>query len=98
MCKYCEDDFKDILLTDDIPLKFGDIDIDTIQANVFINDMNGYELELYIDTNDQPIVKKTVPIKFCPICGRELITDDFRVVKRGCIYTLERRNQEEESK
>ena len=61
-CEFCEDDTKDVFYEE-----FGDVEI-----SVFIND--GTELELYV-TEQGEEHKKTVPIKFCPFCGRRLRND-----------------------
>ena len=85
-CKYCDNVFTgnccDDILTGDLHMgsvKVGDI-------SVFITeDFKEGEavLKLYAEVDDTPIVRKGIPIKFCPFCGKKLIMpakaqEDFR--------------------
>lgn len=62
MCEFCEDDTKDIFYEE-----FGGVEI-----SVFINDSP--ELELYVSGQGEEL-KKTVPMRYCPFCGRRLRND-----------------------
>lgn len=85
-CKYCDDVFSgnccDDILTGD--LKMGSVKIGDISVFITENWKSGDAvLELYAEVADTPIIKSTVPIKFCPFCGKKLIMpakaqEDFR--------------------
>ena len=75
MCKYCSElftgDSNDSLITEHIELKLNDITVESICIDIFVTDD---KLELYCDSDidDRKYVKKLIPIKFCPMCGKEL--------------------------
>lgn len=60
-CKYCNEDELDLLTSPDN------------NVSVFIDNENNV-LELYSvnSCNDKLLYKKTIKIKYCPVCGRKL--------------------------
>lgn len=64
---FCRDDARDIFFDD---LSFMDQTI--AQLQVFITDKA--ELELYMEgvPDDVIMLKRKIPIKYCPFCGRDL--------------------------
>ena len=77
-CRYCwEDDvnFPLNLLTGGLSLSSDyDVDVTTITVasiDVYISEEGNMEL-LIRNSVDEPISKKILPIKYCPVCGRKL--------------------------
>ena len=71
-CRFCDElftgDCNDSLMTKNIRIN----KVPIFGMDIFITDD---KLELYVDTADsgQEILKKTLKIKYCPMCGRELV-------------------------
>lgn len=69
MCKYCDPDSCENLITNRFSISFFNNETNAF-VDVFITSEG--ELEVYADYYDDTIVKKTTPIKYCPMCGRKL--------------------------
>lgn len=83
MCNYCEDFWdNDFGVGDDLYLGEGDIVLEcngacicSVSLTVFINE--DAEMEVYGCTDeDEEVIAKKIPIKYCPMCGERLVRKD----------------------
>ena len=68
MCKYCDPFSSENLITDGFSVFVGEGE-DAI-AEVFIT--SEQKLELYTEYHEIELIRKIVPINYCPMCGRKL--------------------------
>lgn len=77
-CKYCDELFTgnccDDILTGE--LKMGSAKVGDVSVFITEDASRGSSavMELYSEVGDTPIIRKRIAIKYCPFCGKELIT------------------------
>lgn len=81
MCKFCNIEVEDInwLKEETIDIKVGDQTIGKYELNVTFDHKSDdeYELsaDLWINDFDNVLLSASIPIKYCPFCGRKLHND-----------------------